>query len=79
MKNKGDFTMNFKVGDRVRKEGIGNGTIIAMNDNYAPYLVSFDDWNGGHNGNEVCIKIGRRPKNGVRNCWWCAEEDLTLL
>lgn len=79
MKDKGDFKMKFKVGDRVREIDIGNGTIIAMDDNYVPYLVSFDDWNCGHDGNGVSIKIGRLPKNGVRNCWWCAEEDLTLL
>lgn len=66
----------FKVGDKVRAKVGGQvreGVIKEIDSNTKPYLVYFDGWTGGHNGNDWCT--GKYEGN---HCWWFEESDLSL-
>lgn len=74
--------MKFKVGDRVKyTEEAGDaekkneiGTLIYIkNTNDVDYLIEFDNFVDGHDGNFSYIK----GKCG--HCWWCEEKDLELI
>lgn len=72
----------YKIGDRViaidevgHKEVIGiKGTIIYIDTSDNTYLVEFDDYIDGHDGNRRRCKRG---KSG--HCWWCYSEDISKI
>ena len=62
----------FKIGDRVKSShdesgSLLEGTVIAISDNY---LVQFDGWEGGHNGDDGDSSTDK---------WYCDEYELTLV
>ena len=69
--------MKFKVGDKVRAKVYGEdlvGVIKEIDSDSKPYLVYFDGWNGGHNGNDVC-----RGKYEGDHCWYLYGQNLELI
>lgn len=73
--------MKFKVGDRVKDEAFGEGTVVETNtgSEKRSVLVKFDkeDWRL-HNGNSCCLK-GPYEEN---HCWFYGEynqEELKLI
>lgn len=70
----------FKVGDRVKAiEPVGDsekigvcGTVIDVDRGIQPYLVEFDEYIGGHDGE------GRFPGKGGR-LWWCYRCNIELI
>ena len=69
----------FKVGDRVIINGIYDnkyfenekGFILKVDDSNTPlYLIDFNSWNDGHDGNE--------SPYGVSNRWWVTKEHITV-
>lgn len=71
--------MNFKVGDKVRAE-VGGQVLVGVvketetGSRCDSYLVYFDGWNRGHNGNDVC-----REKYEGDHCWYFLGQDLELI
>ena len=59
-----------KIGDRVREDHFGIGTIIDIEGSSMPYLVEFDK------ENEECHD--GRGQGKENHCFWCYEEDLSL-
>lgn len=61
----------FKVGDRVESTNqngsLLEGTVIAISGNY---LVQFDGWEGGHNGDDGDSSTDK---------WYCDDYELTLV
>lgn len=69
--------MKFKVGDKVRAklgDQVREGVIKEIDSDSEPYLVYFDGWNGGHNGNDVC----KGNYEGF-HCWWLRDDKLELI
>lgn len=73
----------YKIGDRViaiKKVGYHDGvkgvkgTIIDFDPIYRDYLVEFDDYINGHDGNAMMFKKG---KSG--HCWWCDDDDISKI
>ena len=73
----------YKIGDRVVAiEEVGyhdgvkgvKGTIIDFDPIYRDYLVEFDDYINGHDGNAMMFKKG---KSG--HCWWCDGDDISKI
>lgn len=63
--------MKFKVGDRVKHEKWGKGTIRYIDNLYQPYAVEFDkSFMAGHTCNRYC-----KDKHGL----WCNEDELELV
>lgn len=62
-----------KIGDRVRHQEYGEGTVIGITggDNYG---VEYDRNVGGH----ACGGQGI-PRGKQGHCWWCRENKLTLI
>ena len=66
----------FKVGDKVRAKVQGIelvGVIKEIDSDSTPYLVYFENWDGGHNGNDYC----KGNYEGF-HCWWFQESELSL-
>lgn len=69
--------MKFKVGDKVKAKIHGQdlvGVIKEIDSDSKPYLVYFDGWTGGHNGDSLCI--GKYIGN---HCWWFEDDELELI
>jgi hypothetical protein len=74
--------MLFEVGDRVLALGFHDGedmegltgTIRRINpdEEYSCYLVSFDNWTGGHDGQA-------NMSSNDRSCWWMPAHKMKNL
>lgn len=71
--------MKFKVGNKVKAK-INDQVLVGVvketetGSRCDSYLVYFDGWNGGHNGNDVC-----RGKYEGDHCWYLYGQDLELI
>ncbi len=65
----------FKVGERVRHQGYGEGTVkIVKASTPLQNLVEFDkEATPLHDGNQPDIKFKDK------HCWWCLDTELTLI
>lgn len=69
--------MKFKVGDKVRsKVHVQDlvGVIKEIGLGIEPYLVYFNGWTGGHNGNGLC-----KGEYEGKHCWWFRDDELELV
>lgn len=75
---------NFKyeIGSTVKVNYQGRGKIIdrCFDDSYLPYLIEFDKWNDGHDGNTNPHDYSEKKALGKKDhCWWVDEEDIKLI
>lgn len=69
--------MKFKVGDKVRPKVHGQdlvGVVKEIDLGIEPYLVYFENWHDGHNGNDLC-----KGKYEGYHCWWFENDKLELV
>lgn len=68
--------MKFKVGDEVKTK-VGNGMVVFVKKNGAPYLVKIEGFNG-HTGSSG-IPYGWKNQDGKTDKRWFEEKELELI
>ena len=77
LERRDDKMLKFKVGDKVRTKVHGQdlvGVVKEIDLGIEPYLVYFENWHYGHNGNDLC-----KGKYEGYHCWWFEDDKLELV